>query len=173
MRWIVALLLLPGLALAQPIYRSTDARGNPVFSDQAPTDGSGERIDLSPTNRFEAPPAASPVLPVLLEQEPAIDYRVRISSPADDTTIPMGPGNFTVSVQLEPELAEGHSLQLIINADLQLAPQRQATWQLEGVPRGEHDIAVVVLDSAGSRLAQSQTVRVNVLRPSRLYPNRQ
>jgi hypothetical protein len=173
MRWIVALLLLPGLALAQPIYRSIDARGNPVFSDQPPMDGSGERIDVSPINRIEAPTTTGPTLPVMLEQEPAVSYRLRISSPADDTTIPMGPGSFTVSAQVEPRLAEGHTLQLIINADLQLAPQRETTWQLEGVPRGEHDIAVVVLDKGGSAIAKSPTVRVNVLRPSRLYPNRQ
>ena len=45
------------------------------------------------------------------------------------------------------------------------SPQTTATWKLENVLRGPHDLVVQRLDSSGKVLATSDPVRVYVLRP--------
>jgi len=169
-------LMCPALT-AQTIYRSKDARGNPVFSDQPPTGAAAEQLQLTPTNRYEAPPPSisAPAVTVSEDEaaETAVDYRVSIRSPANDSTVPMGPGNFTISADVQPALEPAHGLLLLFNGNPMQQAQQQTTWSLQNVPRGEHDFAVAVVRADGTELARSAAVRINVLRPSLLYPNRQ
>ena len=78
----------------------------------------------------------------------------------------MGPGNFSVSASIEPALARGALLQLYVDGSPSGDPQSGSTWALTNVFRGAHDLTVVVIDSNGDQLAESEPVRVYVLRPS-------
>jgi hypothetical protein len=51
-------------------------------------------------------------------------------------------------------------------------PQQATTWNLTNVFRGAHDITVAVVDEEGQQLANSEPVRVYVLRPSINSPAR-
>ncbi|RLQ23527.1 DUF4124 domain-containing protein [Seongchinamella sediminis] len=153
-------------ALAQ-IYKTTDAEGNVVFTDQPPAGGSGaEAVELPRTNTTPPPPVMAPVRPgAPQQQEAATPVSVSISSPADETTIPKGGGIFEVVAAPTPGLAPGQTLQLLLDGQPHGAPQTSKRWKLENVLRGPHDLVVRLLDSNGAVLASSESVRVYVLRP--------
>ena len=167
-------LLLPQLSAAQ-IYKSTDEQGNVSFSDMPPAEGPSEQIKLRETNSAPPPEMIEPQQPDsgTAEEEPTgIEYSVAITSPADETTIPMGPGNFSVSATVEPGLSSGSLLQLYIDGSASGNPQSSNTWELTNVFRGAHDLSVAVVDENGDQLAASESVRVYVLRPSVNFKNR-
>ena len=168
------LVLLPQAGTAQ-IFKSVDENGNVTFSDTPPNSGSSEQIEVRQTNRTPAPAVIQPLEPVA-ETAPdaaaAVSYSVAITSPANETTIAMGPGNFSVSAAVEPALGEGGLLQLFVDGAPSGEPQASGSWALTNVFRGAHDLSVAVVDSKGARLAESAAVRVYVLRPSVNSPNR-
>jgi hypothetical protein len=166
----IPILLLPLATGAQQIYRTTDEQGNVIFTDQPPAGSEQvERVELNPTNTA-TPPTITPRPPPDRPPEPAtleaVDYQVSIDRPDNETTIPMGPGNFTVSARVEPPPGPDHSLQLLLDGENRGDPQRSGIWELTNVFRGAHDITVSVIDKQGAALATSAPVRVYVLRPS-------
>ena len=166
------LILLPQLAAAQ-IFRSVDEQGNVTFSDTPPSSGPSEQIEVRQTNRTPAPAVVETLEPeTAAEEGAAVAYSVTITSPENETTIAMGPGNFSVSAAVEPALQQGELLQLFIDGSPSGEPQAGGTWNLTNVFRGAHDLTVAVVDSKGEQLAESTAVRVYVLRPSVNSPNR-
>ena len=166
---LLVLLLFPLGSLANAVYRTTDAQGNVVFTDTPPANATpADRIEIRPTNTAPPPeilsrpaPAATP------EEESAIGtYTVKITEPANETSFPMGPGNFSVRVEVNPELSKMERLQLFFDGTPRDEPQRAPTWDLTNVFRGQHDITVGVIDGAGKTIARSEPVRVFVHRPS-------
>ena len=163
---LLTTLLFAFTANAQ-IYKTTDEDGNVVFTDSPPADSaSTQKIEVRQPNTTPAPapqaapaPASEPA-----EQEPT-NYEVAITAPANETTIPNGPGNFSVSASVSPTLHSEHSLQLFMDGSPWGDPQRGARWNLTNVFRGQHDLTVGVLDSDGETLALSEPVRVYVFRP--------
>ena len=99
-------------------------------------------------------------------------YKVAIAAPANETTIPMGPGNFAVSASVEPALEPGALLQLYIDGSPSGNPQSSGEWALTNIFRGAHDLTVAVVDDKGNQLAESGPVRVYVLRPSTNFKNK-
>lgn len=173
---LATLLLLPQLATAQ-IYKSTDGEGNVSYSDTPPASGPSEQVKLRETNSTPAPemvePAPSPSSTDSAEQTAeGADYSVSISSPANETTMPMGPGNFSISASVEPGLSQGALLQLYVDGSPSGNPQSSSNWALTNVFRGAHDLKVAVVSNKDEQLAESEPVRVYVLRPSTNFKNR-
>ncbi|MEE4145670.1 MAG: DUF4124 domain-containing protein [Halieaceae bacterium] len=169
------LLLLSQLCTAQ-IYKSTDEQGNVIFSDTPPASGPSERIQLRETNSAPPPQIIEPLEPdsgATRDEPTGPNYSVNITAPANETTIAMGPGNFSVSASVEPGLGDGALLQLYIDGSASGNPQSSNSWELTNVFRGAHDLSVAVVDKNGDQLAISETVRVYVLRPSVNFENRQ
>ncbi len=166
------LLLLPLFASGQNIYRTTDENGNVVFTDR-PADGSTttEQVEIRQTNITPATPIETREEPQAAEPEEE-DYSVNILSPDNETSFPMGPGNFSVSAEVSPGLRGGHALQLYVGGAPWGAPQSSTGWDLTNVFRGAHDLTVAVVDSDGEQLAVSPPVRVFVHRPSVNFRNR-
>ena len=96
-----------------------------------------------------------------------MSYSVSITNPAEGTTIPMGPGNFSVSASTTPALRDGETLQLIVSGTPWQEPQARGQWNLTDIRRGEHDLVVTRMDSEGAEIAASDAVRILVLRPVR------
>ena len=167
---IVSLLLASSLASAQ-IYRTTDEDGNVIFTDRPPAaEGADvEAVELNPTNTTPPPEERPDLAPRPPEEEPEVtpEYRVTVNAPEDGATIPMGPGNFSVSAGTSPALAPGETLQLILSGTPWQEPQNRGQWNLTNIRRGEHDIVVVRLDAEGTEVAASEPVRILVLRPVR------
>ena len=173
---LAALLSLPQLGIAQ-IYKSVDEQGNVSYSDTPPKSGPSEEVKVRITNSTPAPEILEPLEPIpsgapVSDDEPMGDYLVEIASPDDETTIPMGPGNFSVVAAIEPALGRGELLQLYVDGSPAGSPQSRSTWDLTNVFRGAHDLTVVVTDQSGAQLAESDSVRVYVLRPSVNSTNR-
>lgn len=158
--------LLAAPAAAQ-IYRTTDADGNVIFTDQPPAGSTAtETVELPPTNTTPPPPVIAPSnpRPEARESEP-VPIEVSISTPANESTIPMGGGIFDVVAAATPPLTPGQTLQLLMDGEPQGPAQSSANWKLENVFRGPHDLVVQRLDSSGQVIATSDPVRVYVMRP--------
>lgn len=153
----------------QTIYQVVDDDGHITYTDKPPVSGSESTstVSLSTINisvppakreRIQAPPT-----------EPERSYEVSVTSPPENTTIPMGPGNFSVDGQVSPRLTDGDQVQLVMNGTAVGEPQNEARWSLTGVLRGAHDFSIQVVDTEKTVISESRPVRVYVLRPSTLY----
>lgn len=172
---LLAMLMATFSSTADSIYRTTDAEGNVVFTD-APnaTSRPAEKVEIQRTNTTQ-PPQLSPLPDITTagnEQDGAPPYTVKITSPADETSFPMGPGNFSVSVRVSPSLKKYDGLQLFVDGEARGSPQRDTLWDLINVFRGQHDLTVAIVNNAGETLAMSEPVRVYVHRPSTNFKNR-
>jgi len=165
---LLVALLAPLTVVADAVYRTVDAQGNVIFTDTPPADGSAaDRIEIQRTNTVQPPPVTRPPEPVKTEPEVAApEYEINITAPANETSFPMGPGNFSVSVSVQPALEKYDGLQLFMDGAPWGGPQRDSMWDLTNVFRGQHDITVGVIDKDGETLAMSPPVRVFVHRPS-------
>ena len=153
-------------SIAQPMYKVTDADGNVTFTDTPLLSSDGKIEEHSVHAPNSAKPTEATRAPAeSVEVEEPIRYDTRIVTPADNATIPMGPGNFAVQAALTPRLASDETLQLLLDGDPVGAPQRIANWQLTNVYRGEHKLQVVRLDERGVQLDASPASTVYVMRP--------
>lgn len=168
-RLIAALLITSATAAAaQSVYRVVDEDGNVTFTDTPP---SGAVAEVQPLNA----PNTTPAIPTDGQStaddsapqgdDAMVEYDTRITSPADQSTIPMGPGNFVVQVAVRPGLGTGEHLVLTLDGEPVGAPQRTASWQLTNVFRGEHRLQVLRLDANGARQHASAEQVVYVMRP--------
>ncbi|MEM0954192.1 MAG: DUF4124 domain-containing protein [Pseudomonadota bacterium] len=164
------LCLLPAAASHAQVYRVVDENGNVTFTDKPPPDA--EKIDVRAPNT-SAPPVTS-AFPKSNSStaDPEGDaeaeggYRVTITAPSDETVIPRGAGNFTVSASVVPSPQSGEQFQLLVDGAAHLDPQPGTSWSLTNVSRGEHSIAVAVVDGSGARISTSDSIKVYVYRPS-------
>ena len=174
MRQLFLILLLSSLAAAlqAQVYKHVDEEGNVTFTDQPPPDSTP--VEINETNT--APPPSRSAYPAPPPSaEPAAsggDYKVSITSPANETIIPRGPGNFSVSASVTPKPRSGHKLQLLIDGTPHEAALTGTNWALTNIFRGERRLEVSVVDSKGKQLAKSEPVVVFVFRPSTNNRNR-
>lgn len=169
---LLASLILGAQHTAAQIYK-VDGEDGVVFTDSPSSLGNTEKqkveeVELSETN------TAAPVQPrprpssagTQAKEDTPAELTVAITSPADEATIAMGPGNFTVSAKADPPLQRGELLVLTMDGQAVGSAQRSASWFIEGALRGPHDLVVLRTTSRGETLASSEPIRVYVLRPS-------
>ena len=177
MRIALLFLMLTLASLAQGqtrIYKVVDANGNITFTDKPPVSSQDKSssVELNQINISAPPPERTRNTTTETNKPEAIlDYDITIASPPDSTTIPMGPGNFSLAASVSPSLENGDKLQLILNGEPYGNPQNSSNWNLTNVLRGAHDLSVQAVSNSGKVLSQSRPVRVYVLRPSKLYRN--
>lgn len=176
---MLLLLLLPLGGVADSIYRTVDAQGNVVFTDAPGADTvPSDKIEIQRINTIEPPPEAPPSASTSTSagngssEAATSPYTVTIVTPANETSFPMGPGNFSVSVRVNPPLAKYHGLQLFVDDEPRGDPQASNIWDLTNVFRGQHDLTVGVIDKQGEILSLSPPVRVYVHRPSSNFKNK-
>jgi len=164
---LLLLLLLSVAAQAnQPIYKSTDAQGNVVFTDKPPAEGTQrEEVKLQRLNTQPAPDLSN--TPALRDTAPeaTMEPTVTITLPTDQTVIPMGQGDFVVEAKATPPLVYGEQLLLHLDGVPAGAPQPSGRWPLTNVLRGGHTLSVLRLNAAGAVVAQSSPVNIQVMRP--------
>jgi len=175
MRLILACLLF---ALALPasaeIYKYTDANGNTVFTNQPPQGSKAEEVTLPPVNTVQAPApktmpgndgnggaaANQPVYSVLEITDLPTEEALRANN-----------GDFTVSVNIQPSLRIGDSLQLLIDGVPYGGLVSSTQFPVSNLDRGDHSLAVQAF--SGDRLIQqSPTITVSIQRTSVNNPPR-
>ncbi|WPN47532.1 DUF4124 domain-containing protein [Pseudomonas sp. P8_241] len=164
------LLLLLLLSLAYPvmaqIFKYTDAAGNTAYSNQPPNGVDAQTVDLPPVNSIQRQ------LPSDTEQPAAgtrsrpthNDYNVlELSGLPTAGVVRANNGTFTVDVLIEPRLQGTHLLRLLLDGQPYGQPSNVPSLQLINIDRGEHGLAVQVID--GERVVQqSPTATVTVQR---------
>ncbi len=174
LRSLIALMVVVGstasaTAAAQTIYKVTDKDGQITYTDAAPlAEGSiVEEISVADPNTAKpVAPAAAPIGGTPPAENTATDYLTLISLPADGTTVPMGPGDFTVEAQASPALGVAERLQLTVDGTPFGIPQSSPQWQLNNIARGAHELQVMRLNESGNTIDTSNISTVYVLRPS-------
>ncbi|WP_439106296.1 hypothetical protein [Congregibacter sp.] len=177
-RYRKAILVAMTLTLVAPasygwgqVYKVIDSENGVVFTDTPPTMGNStdktvEKVELNEINTAAPVESRQPASSTARsESEPEVETAVTIVSPANESTIAMGPGNFTVSASASPALGRGEGLVLLIDGVEQGQAQSSGSWFVEGALRGPHDLMVRRTTSQGKIVATSESVRIYVLRP--------
>ncbi|WP_238935146.1 DUF4124 domain-containing protein [Pseudomonas typographi] len=160
-RALALCLLAPLTALAQ-IYQYTDANGNTVYTNQPPGGSHAREVQLPPLNSVPpATPGNTPAAPVS-KPEPAkaaaAYSTLQLTDLPTDEALRANNGTFTVGVALQPRLAPGHLLQLVLDGTPYGTPGNVPRLQLVNIDRGDHSLAVRVLQ--GEQVVQ-QSAAVN------------
>jgi hypothetical protein len=164
---ICLLLIMTALPAAAQIYKYTDANGNAAYTNQPPDGVKAQAIELPPLNSVDTQNMRSPSPPA--QNHPAPAQPQTAYQTLELTDLPVGEalrannGTFTVGVMITPRLQPGHLLQLLVDGNLYGQPGNVPRLQAVNLDRGEHSLAVVVLDKQ-SILQQSPTVTITVQR---------
>lgn len=163
----LAVLFMVGICVAYAqVFTWTDSQGVVHFSDK-PHAGA-KQIKLPVTQTFSPPANQTAAPPSEAEEDKDIAHKytkVIINQPLNESTIRNNQGYVVVVVQVEPELSRGDMLQMIFDGSPLGDPQPNLLFQLNGIYRGSHTLAVQVLDSNGNVLATSDAVTIFMHRP--------
>ncbi|MGM0981844.1 MAG: DUF4124 domain-containing protein [Pseudomonadota bacterium] len=169
------------LAQAQNIYRSTDAQGNVVFTDN-PERG-GEEVDLEPLtvvpSRGEVSEGEAPAVidgggsersdgRSAGSGQPFMPYdSFTILSPGQEETLPTGAaGNVQVALGIQPNLREDHRVRLLMDGQISQTAMHTDTFMLNNLNRGEHVLQAELLDASGAVRHRTSPVTLYVQRAS-------
>jgi hypothetical protein len=152
------------LPAAAQIYKYTDADDNTAYSNQPPDGVKAQPVELPPINSIErqAPPA--PPSEAGGSQQPAKAYEVLALSNLPTTeALRANNGTFTVNVLIKPRLQGPHLLRLLLDDQPYGQPSNVPILQLVNIDRGEHSLAVQVIDGEDI-IQQSPSVTFTVQR---------
>lgn len=159
---VLLALSLSGAVLASGIYRWVDEQGNVHFGDLPPAEGA-EPVQLRHYRPAGAASSAAGEAAAGGDGEPASaagPYRaLGIAQPEDGATLRSDAGKVGILVRLQPDLLDGHYLELTLDGVPLGGRQTRTALELKEVTRGRHEIQVSVFDADGNRLAQSERVR--------------
>jgi hypothetical protein len=168
----VALVWASGLSAA--VYKSVDAQGNVVYTDEP--SGDAKPVKLPPLSTVPAPSYKSSTQSSAdLEQSAQASYeQISIVSPTQDATLRDNTGAVPVDVALEPKLnsAAGHRFRYYLDGHAQGKPIESGQISFENVDRGAHAVEAAVVDSAGRELIRSSSVQFFLHRQSINFPTR-
>lgn len=155
--FLLFLLLSLTFSATAQIYKYTDANGNTAYSNQPPDGTRSQAVDLPPLNSVErqppAPPHASPTQNDRQQADSVAAYEVlELTGLPSEEALRANNGTFTVGVALQPRLQGEHRLRLLLDDQPYGQPSNVPRLQLVNIDRGEHRLAVQVLD--GARVVQ-------------------
>jgi hypothetical protein len=140
------------------IYRETDSKGAPVFTDQpTPT---AKPVELEPINTSEKPPN----IPSRQSESAAvIRYSISLSTPTSTTVIPNTLAGVPVKVTVSPALEKGMTVEILL--DGRSAQEGGTTsFTLYGVNSGTHSVEAL-LKRGSNVISRSQPVSFTAIRP--------
>lgn len=163
---IVVFLSLITCASYAQVYKWTDSQGIVHFSD-TPHSGA-ETIDNLDIQGYSTPPPQSSTIPAIENEKAAknkIYTQVAILQPQDQATIRNNQGYVVVAAEVLPKLFPGHKMQVVFDGKAQGTPQEGLMFQLNGIYRGSHTIAVQIVDAEGEVIKTSPSVVIYMQRP--------
>jgi hypothetical protein len=161
--FILLLIVLPATA---QIYKYTDANGTTAYSNQPPDGVSAQPVDLPPLNSVERQPPseAAPTAEATRNEQPHKTYEVlELSGLPTTEALRANNGTFTVTVLIKPRLQAPHLLRLLLDGQPYGQPGNVPILQLVNIDRGEHRLAVQVIDGQNV-VQQSPTATFTVQR---------
>ena len=168
---IAATMLVWTGGLSAAVYKSVDAEGNVVYTDEPGADA--KPVDLPPLSTVPAPKYDPDLLKSITSDDKAEAYKsITIVSPIADETLRDNTGAVSVSVSSEPVLnkAAGHRFKYYLDGKAPDEPTASDRTSFINVDRGAHDVAVAVVDVSGKELIKSNSVRFYLHRQSVNFP---
>jgi hypothetical protein len=163
-RGFLLMLLLIALPAAAQIYKYTDAAGNTAYSNQPPDGVKAQTVELPPLNSIERQAPPTPSTDTSSREEPKGTYEVlELTGLPTDEALRANNGTFTVSVLVKPRLQAPHLFRLLLDDQPYGQPSNVPILQLVNIDRGEHRLAVQVIDGEDV-IRQSPTVTFTVQR---------
>ncbi len=166
MRLLISLcLLICSLGAAAEVYKTHDKDGNVIYTDNPNTAGA-EKVELREINTVPGdtqPPVAEQGQSVPPAQE-EFSYQLRILSPRNDVSIPIGQRDLAIAISLTPGLRNGDVLVYYLDGEL-IEESQSTSVIVREIPRGTHVVSVEAMDANGLSLGTSGDVTVNLMRP--------
>ena len=166
----VTLVLSSGLSAA--VYKSVDAQGNVVYTDEP--GGDAKPVKLPPLSTVPAPRYKSSTQPGMdLEPSAATNYqKISIVSPTQDATLRDNTGAVPVNVVLEPALnsVAGDRYRYYLDGQAQGTLTESGQISFENLDRGSHSVEAAVVDNAGRELIRSGSVQFFLHRQAVNFP---
>ncbi len=156
--YLIVIAVAYAATAAADVYRSKDADGNVIYSDEA---GPGaEKVEARDPTILPAEPLPSRTSASKTPnpKQSAKPYEsVSITRPANEQTIRDNVANINVAISVRPPLQVGfgHRLQLLFDGQGVGPPGRKLSFTLPNVDRGAHTLEAVVLDPNGPVKARS------------------
>ena len=196
---LTALLFTVGLAstalYASKIYQWVDANGNTVFGDSPVDENMAAEIEILPVMTMPAYETEEQkaerkqreaaerlrlfnankgdVEPESEQEDEEFKYTsFNVASPQDGDAIRANDGSVTIAFHLEPSLGPTDTVSIYLDGKRYSDNSKALTAHLMDLNRGEHSIFAVVKNKDGDVLLNSDTIRFNVLKYSKLL-NRQ
>jgi len=167
---LAATLLVWTTGLSAAVYKSVDAEGNVVYTDEPV--GNGKPLDLPPLSTIP-PPKYILSKPPAESGDSGTGYtKISIVAPTEDETLRDNTGAVPVSAGLEPALnvAAGHRFQYYLDGQTQGEPTASNQIVIANVDRGAHNVAVAVVDGEGKEVTRSSPVKFHLHRQSINFP---
>ena len=173
MRVIGLFLLIASTAAHAEVYKSINAAGEVVYSDQ-PTRGA-ERIKMPDLPSYTPQPKRTPSRSTRASDQQIHYEHFTLSSPDNEATVRNNLGTVLIETALTPALmsSQGHSIQYYLDGVAHGAAIDSTTLTLTNVDRGQHQLSASVLDATGNVLISTAETTVFVKRASKLHGNRQ
>lgn len=152
---------------AAQIYSYVDADGQQVFTDRPPATASSETVELQTVNRMPAGQRiiklqAPAELKRQLEPAPPPYQAFALLSPLQDETLRNTGTAVDIQVSSTPQLQPGHSYQASLNGVAHGSASTKPEWQIHGVERGSHQLAVQLLDENQKPLMQTPEITIHI-----------
>lgn len=166
---VTSLLLCLALPASAQIYQYKDANGNTVYTNQPPQGQAVESVELPPTNSIEMQAPESPQSSTPNQLSGPIYNRLVLTDLPSEEALRANNGSFAVRVEIEPKLAQGHRLRLLLDGQPHGPASQSTQLQVSNADRGEHSLAVEVL-SGDQSIQQSAAVTFTVQRVNTQSP---
>lgn len=166
---------------AEGLYKWTDARGNTQYGDRPPANANAKPIDLPKITIIDnyaeqwKPMKFNESAPVKQASQEQVQTdssqysKLVFLAPKSNQAIRANDGDVSAMVSIKPPLKKGH--QLVFSIDGKTSGKGTSrTQNFSDLNRGQHTIAVKVVDAKGKTL-KSSSVGFNVLRVNALRNN--
>ena len=134
------------------IYVWKNEDGVLVFSD-TPRKGA-EKVKLN-SPAMSMPSTDTSILNETTSTKATLNFAIKVTSPAAEETIRDNTGSVHVTGQISPRFLKGHTVQLYLDGAPYGEPQGATVFVMRNVNRGEHQVALELIDAQGNTLATS------------------
>ncbi|MET1081144.1 MAG: DUF4124 domain-containing protein [Pseudomonas sp.] len=147
---LTCLLLSLTLPASAAIYKYTDAKGNIVYTNQAPAGTASETVNLPTINTVEMKaPAADASDGAASKAAPdggnGPYESLKIGNLPSEEALRANNGTFSVTISAQPPLLPGHTFRVLLDGKPYGPPTSGTNLQLNQIDRGDHNLVVQVL----------------------------
>lgn len=166
---LLLLALAAGQAGAAPIYKTTDAQGNVVYTDD-PQGRPAEVVDLPDLTIVPATEITGPVPGSAETREEALPpLELELLAPEQEATVRSNTGDVEVVARVNRSPDEGDRFEVLIDGSVR-GRNAGGTFALTGIDRGAHQVRVQLVDADGEVVARSPEHTFFLHQRSRLNP---